>query len=87
MSEHRTQEETDEAEWTSSANWRWGLFYYSAKDSRDWVPKRAFYGRRRFGGTPNFAKPGARQYMMLIVGAMLAVFFLIVMLERIGVLK
>ena len=68
MSEQRSQPEIDEAEWQNPANWRFGLFYYSPRDSRPWVPKRSMYGRRRYGGTPNFAKPSARQHLMVIVG-------------------
>ncbi len=62
------QREIDEKEWADTANWRYGLFYYSEKDSRPWVPKRSMFGRRRFGGTPNFAKSVARAYFMLMVG-------------------
>jgi uncharacterized membrane protein len=82
----QTQEQIDQQEWENMENWRWGLFYYSARDSRMWVPKRSMFGRRRFGGTPNFAKEGARQYMLLIVGAMLLFFLVVVALERSGFL-
>lgn len=87
MTEHRTQEETDYAEWEDPANWRFGLFYYSELDSRDWVPKRSMFGRRRYGGTPNFAKPSARRYMMIMVGLMLLFFLVVVSLERAGILR
>ncbi|HKI97505.1 MAG TPA: hypothetical protein VKB51_03420 [bacterium] len=83
----QTQEQINDAEWQNSANWRFGLFYYSPRDSRVWVPKRSMFGRRRYGGTPNFAQPSARQYMMLIVTFMLALFLLVVLLERWGVLR
>lgn len=86
MSEDRTQEQLDHDEWENPANWRWGLFYYSERDSRDWVPKRSMFGRRRYGGTPNFAKPSARQTMMILVGIMILFFLVVVSLERSGFL-
>lgn len=82
----QTQQEIDQEEWENAGNWRWGLFYYSERDSRIWVPKRSMFGRRRFGGTPNFAKEGARTYMMIIIGAMLLMFGVVVALERSGIL-
>jgi len=87
MSEQQSQEEIDEAEWQNPANWRFGLFYYSPRDSRPWVPKRRMYGRRRFGGTPNFARQSARQYVMLTVSLMLLFFLIVVWLERKGILR
>jgi uncharacterized membrane protein len=87
MSERPTEEEIDEAEWLTSANWRLGLFYHSERDSRVWVPKRSMFGRRRYGGTPNFAKKSARRYMMLMVGIALVFLLLVVALERLGVLR
>jgi uncharacterized membrane protein len=87
MAEHRTQQQIDEAEWLDAANWRYGLFYYSEADSRPWVPKRSMFGRRRFGGTPNFAKRTARQYMMLLGGLLLLVLLIVTTLERAGILR
>ena len=63
-----SQRDLDEVEWENTANWHYGLFYHSERDSRAWVPKRSMFGRRRFGGTPNFAQKSARQTMMMIVG-------------------
>lgn len=87
MSEQKSQQEIDDAEWQNRANWRYGLFYYSPRDSRPWVPKRSLYGRRRFGGTPNFAKQTARQYVLLTLSLMLLLFLVVVWLERAGILR
>jgi uncharacterized membrane protein len=84
--EQRSQEEIDHAEWENPANWRYGLFYHSERDSRPWVPKRSMYGRRRYGGTPNFAKPSARQHLMVIVGILLLFLLVVASLERLGML-
>lgn len=82
MAEQQSQQEIDEEEWNDKANWRFSLFYYSERDSRPWVPKRSMFGRRRFGGTPNFAKKSARQYMMIILGLAFLFFLLIASLGR-----
>ena len=87
MIEIRPQEDINQSEWEDEANWHWGLFYYSAKDTRDWVPKRSMFSRRRFGGTPNFARPGARAHLMIMVGIMVVFFLVVVTLERTGVLR
>jgi uncharacterized membrane protein len=84
--EQRSQEEIDHTEWKNPANWRYGLFYHSERDSRPWVPKRSMYGRRRYGGTPNFAKPSARQHLMVIVGILLLFLLVVASLERLGML-
>jgi uncharacterized membrane protein len=86
MTEPRTQEQINEEEWQNPANWRFGLVYHSERDSRPWVPKRSLFNRRRSGGTPNFAKRAARQYLMVVVGVLLSFFLLVVTLERLGVL-
>lgn len=83
----RSQDEINDAEWQNPANWRYGLFYYGPRDTRAWVPKRSLFGRRRYGGTPNFAHPGARSSMMLLVGVLVIIFLFIVWLERLGVLR
>jgi hypothetical protein len=44
------------------------------------------YGRRRYGGTPNFAKPSARQHLMVIVGILLLFLLVVASLERLGML-
>ena len=87
MSDPQSQDEINEAEWLNAANWRYGLFYHSERDSRPWVPKRSLFGRRRFGGTPNFAKKTARQYLMLVMGVMVLLFVVVVWLERLGILR
>ena len=87
MTETRTQDEINQSEWENDANWRVGLFYYSARDSRDWVPKRSMFSRRRFGGTPNFARPGARAHLLMMVSLLLVLFLVVVTLERVGVLR
>ena len=80
------QEQLNEKEWENPENWKLGIFYYSHKDTRFWVPKRSMMGRRRYGGTPNMAKKGARTYMMLILGGMLLLLLLVMALERSGVI-
>ena len=82
MSDQPSQEEINENEWMDPANWRAGIFYYSEKDSRFWVPKRMMFGRRRFGGTPNFAQDSARKFMMIVVGVCVLVFLVVVSLEN-----
>lgn len=81
------QEVINEEEWQTAANWKLGLFYYSHRDSRMWVPKRSMLGRRRYGGTPNMAKKGARTYLMIVVGGLMLLILLIMALERSGVLR
>ena len=81
------QMKIDEEEWKKPSSWRFGLFYYSKIDSRMWVPKRTFFGRRAaMSGTPNFAKKDARTYLMIIFGFMLLVFLLVVGLDNAGYL-
>ena len=87
MAQRPSQQEINEREWLNADNWRYGLFYYSPRDSRPWVPKRSMFGRRRFGGTPNFAQPSARQYLLLMVGLLLVLFLLVITLERLGILR
>ena len=77
----------DESEWENPANWRMGLFYYSERDSRPWVPKRSMLGRRRYGGTPNFAKKSARQFLMLIIGIGVLMVLIVASLENNGMLR
>ena len=86
MATKPSQEEIDEQEWRNTDNWRLGLFYYSEKDSRMWVPKRSMFSRRRHGGTPNFAKPAARSHFMLLVGVGVLVVLVVIALDRMGVL-
>jgi len=87
MSENNPQAEIDENEWNTRANWRLGLFYYSETDSRAWVPKRSMLGRRRFGGTLNFAKPQARRYFYTMLAALLGLFLILVILGQLGMGK
>lgn len=82
MSDQPSQEEIDEAEWLKPANWRAGIFYHSERDSRNWVPKRSMFGRRRYGGTPNFAKESARKLMMIIAGICVLLFLTVVTVEN-----
>ncbi len=83
----KSQEEIDEREWSDAANWRFGLFYSSKKDSRAWVPKRSMFGRRRYGGTPNFAHPGGRGFFMLLVGACLLFLLVVVAVDQSGIFR
>ena len=82
MVQPTNQQELDEKEWTNSANWKFGLFYYSEKDSRPWVPKRSMFGRRRYGGTPNFAKSVARTYFMVLVGIAVLLVLVVIATSR-----
>ena len=82
MSDQHSQDEINEAEWLKPANWRGGIFYHSARDSRSWVPKRSMFGRRRYGGTPNFAKESARKFMMIIAGVCGVIFLVVVTMEN-----
>ncbi len=82
MNDQPSQEEINETEWLKPANWRGGIFYHSEKDSRSWVPKRKMFGRRRYGGTPNFAKESARKFIMIVVGVCVLVFLVVVSLEN-----
>ena len=87
MIEPTNQDQINEAEWQKKSNWKASLFYYSEVDSRLWVPKRSMLGRRRYGGTPNFAKKGARLYLMVVLGLMALLLTLVVTLERAGILN
>ena len=82
MSNQPNQQEINDTEWLDSANWRYGIFYFSEKDTRSWVPKRSMLGRRRYGGTPNFAKDSARKFMMVVAGACVVIFLVVVSLEN-----
>lgn len=80
------QDAVNEAEWRNSRNWKLGIFYYSERDSRPWVPKRSLFGKRHAAGTPNLAKKEARWYLMVIIGTMLLLLLIVGALERAGVL-
>jgi uncharacterized membrane protein len=67
------QSALDEREWRTPANWKFGMFYVSARDSRDWVSRRPVLGWRPYGVTPNFAKPRARRAVALGTVTLLAV--------------
>ena len=82
MSNHLSQDEINDTEWQDPANWRGCIFYHSEKDSRAWVPKRSMFGRRRYGGTPNFAKESARKFMMVVAGICVLVFLVVISIEN-----
>jgi len=84
MSDQPSQDEINETEWLNPANWRAGIFYHSEQDSRIWVPKRSMFGRRRYGGTPNFAKESARKFIMIVIGVCVLVFMVVVTVENMG---
>ena len=86
MSENKSQEDINESEWLDKANWRLGIFYHSEKDTRSWVPKRSMFNRRRYGGTPNFARKSARQVMMVVIGLCVLLFLVVASLENNGIL-
>ncbi|HMI47588.1 MAG TPA: hypothetical protein VK481_02860 [Gemmatimonadaceae bacterium] len=48
-----SQQEINDSEWGNPANWRGGLFYFSRRDSRVWIPKRV----PEMGMTLNLARP------------------------------
>jgi uncharacterized membrane protein len=45
--------EQNQKEYQDINNWKWGVFYYSKRDSRVWTPKQI----NKQGWTLNFAKP------------------------------
>ena len=75
MTDRRTQNEINQAEWESSDNW--SSIYFSKKDSRTCVPKR----NSKHGWTINFgSSSGARWIyyffaMFFLLGGALGVFF------------
>ena len=82
-----SQQELFEREWADRRNWKLGLFYYAPRDPRAWVPKRSSFGRRRFGVTPNFARPEARAYLYLTLFAFAGLFALLYVLQALGVIQ
>lgn len=58
-----SQLEIDDQEWAKPDNWRGGLFHYSRRDSRSFVPKR----NSAMGITINFARPTG---VLFLVGAL-----------------
>ena len=58
-----SQIEIDDAEWEKPENWRAGIFYFSRRDSRPFVPKR----RSNMGITVNFARATG---VLFLVGAL-----------------
>jgi len=44
--------EQNQKEYQNINNWKWGIFYYSKRDSRVWAPKQI----NKLGWTLNFAK-------------------------------
>jgi len=63
---------SDEQEWSNPENWKLGMFYFSRRDSRDWVSRRPFLGRRPYGVAPNFAKPRARRAVAAAFAVLIA---------------
>ena len=57
-----SQVDVDDQEWSNPDNWRGGLFYFSPRDSRPFVPKR----KSSMGITINFAH---RAGVLFLVGA------------------
>jgi uncharacterized membrane protein len=76
----------NDKEWENLANWKLGLFYFAANDSRPWVPKRSAMGRRRFGVTPNLANRAARIYLFTLLGFFVLLMVVLSLLEKMGVL-
>ena len=81
------QARIDDEEWDNRKNWRLGLFYYSHRDSRAWVPKRSTLGRKRMGATPNLAKPQSRKYLAVVMGIFTLLFLVVVLMEKTGFLR
>jgi uncharacterized membrane protein len=65
------QQEVNEREWSTTKNWRFGI-YYAPLDSRIWVPKP----RRWMGWTLNFAHRVA--YLFLAALLLPAIFVLVI---------
>ena len=86
MSKKKSQQQINENEWKNPANWTWMIFYFSEKDTRDWVPKHGMFGRKRSGGTPNLARKGARIYLLAILGIGLVLLVVVMYLEKSGML-
>lgn len=81
MTDHKTQDEINQAEWGNPDNW--STIYFSKKDSRTWVPKR----NPRQGRTINFGNPsGARwvYYFFLVffvLGCTMGMLFLFLLMK------
>ena len=58
-----TQDEINAAEWQDFANWHVGLFYFSPRDSRSFVPKK----EPGFGVTANLARPVGVAFVLAIL--------------------
>ena len=75
MTDHRTQNEINIAEWGDPDNWT--IIYFSKKDSRTWVPKR----NPKLGWTINFGSASGAMWiyyffiMFFLLGSFLAAFF------------
>lgn len=70
------QDQIDEAEWQNPNNWRAGLFYFSRRDSRLWVPKQV----PEFGETLNLGRPLG----LAIIGAILILIVAFVLAAGLG---
>ena len=67
-----SQEEINDSEWENPASWRGGLFYFSPRDNRVWVPKQV----PELGMTLNLARPLGLAF--LVVPFILIVAFIVV---------
>ena len=67
-----SQVEIDDAEWQNPANWRAGVFYFSRRDSRSFVPKR----NPALGVTVNFARPAGVGFLVGVLLFVLLVSYL-----------
>ncbi len=74
MTEHRTQDDINQAEWQNPDNW--STIYFSKKDSRASVPKR----NPKHGWTINFGHPAGARWiyylfaLFFVLGAILGLF-------------
>ena len=67
-----SQQEINDSEWGNPANWRGGLFYFSRRDSRVWVPKQV----PELGMTLNLGRPLGLAF--LVIPFILIVAFIVV---------
>jgi uncharacterized membrane protein len=63
-----SEEEINDSEWENPASWRGGLFYFSRRDSRVWVPKQV----PQLGWTLNLGRPLGLAFLLVSLGLVVA---------------
>ena len=61
-----SQVEIENVEWENAENWYLGVFYFSRRDTRPFVPKRG--SSEMLGATINFARPGGVLLLLGVIG-------------------